>query len=250
MQTPPDAGHVPPPVATWTLLLAVKVALIGPVFPLVASSQPANSNELVAPAENVMPVAGTTGAVPAPPAVAPAVPNPIMTLPPALSIEAIPTLPGFGVVGLDGPGVTKSSVPLMSRIPAAALGCVWLFVIGAPKLTVKTDTPGLIGDEAPPDGFAFVQVMRTLPPPGRSAIPLVPEAPTSVRPISDALVVTPGSAGTAPIALPLEEMAHVTTCALAGLTSVNKRPRNVSGNNNRLITRILLILKSADAQPH
>src|SRR6516164_5977998 len=107
--------------------------------------------------------------------------------------------------------------------------------MGAPRLTVNTATPGFTGVEAPPAGFAFVQVMRTLPPPGMSAIPLLPEAPVSVSPASEALVVTPGNAGTPPIAAPVDEIAHVTTCAVAGLTSVNKRPRD-TGKNNRLIT--------------
>src|SRR5262249_43946607 len=72
-----------------------------------------------------------------------------------------------------------------------------------------------------------------------SAIPLLPEAPTSVWPASEALVVTPGNAGTPPIAAPVDEIAHVTPCAFAGFTSVNKRPRNIIGTNKRLITRIL-----------
>jgi hypothetical protein len=106
-------------------------------------------------------------------------------------------------------------------------------------VTVNIATPGFTAVEAPPDGFAFVQVIRTLPPPGMSAIPVLPDAPTSVWPASEALVVTPGNAGTPPIAAPVDEIAHVTTCAFAGFTSVNKRPRNIIGTNNRLITRIL-----------
>jgi hypothetical protein len=62
----------------------------------------------------------------------------------------------------------------MTRIPAAVLGKVWSFVMGTAKLTVKKAAPGFTA--APP----FVQEIRTLPPPGTSAIPWLPEAPTSV----------------------------------------------------------------------
>src|SRR5215470_18761021 len=106
--------------------------------------------------------------------------------------------------------------------------------MGTPKFTVNTITPGLAGALV-----VFVQLIRTLPPPGMSAIPLLPDAPTSVSPASEALVVTPGNAGTPPIAAPVDEIAHVTPCAFAGFTSVNKRPRNIIGTNNRFITRIL-----------
>src|SRR5262245_5575942 len=122
----------------------------------------------------------------------------------------------------------KSPVPLIRRIPAAVLGCVWLLVIGTPKLTVRTITPGFTAA-----GLEFVHEIRTLPPPGTSATPWTPEAPTSVRPVSDAFGVTPGSAGTAPIAPPVEEMAH-TTCAFDGLASVNTRPKNIVGTNTCL----------------
>ena len=51
--------------------------------------------------------------------------------------------------------------------------------MAAPKLTVSTTTPGFTADGGP-EGFVFVHEMRTLPPPGVSAMPLAPAAPTSV----------------------------------------------------------------------
>src|SRR5438105_4704397 len=44
-------------------------------------------------------------------------------------------------------------------------------------------------------------------------------------------MVIPGSAGTRPIAPPVEEMAHVTACAFDGLANVNIRPKNTVGAN-------------------
>src|SRR5438128_2731384 len=96
-------------------------------------------------------------------------------------------------------------------------------------------TPGLIG--AP---VGFEHEMRTRPPPGISAIPFGPEAPASVLPESEALFVTPGNTGAAPITVPVAVIEHVTPCALAGLASVNRRVKNIEGTNKRLITRILL----------
>jgi hypothetical protein len=116
--------QVPAPDATPTLPVDVKVAVIGPDFPFVASSQPANSNVLVVLGENVIPVEGTTGATVLLPTVEPGVPKPIAICPFELLIAAIPTLPGFASVGPKGPGVKKSPVPLISRMPAAVFGCV------------------------------------------------------------------------------------------------------------------------------
>jgi hypothetical protein len=172
---PAPAVQLPANGTTLTPPLDVNVALIGPDFPFVESSQPANSNVLVELGANVMPVVGTTGGIVLLPTVAPGVPKPMTICPAALLIPAIPTLPGFDPVGPIAPGVTKSPVPLMSRIPAAVTGCVWLLVMGAPKPTVSTTTPGFAAAV-----FVFVQEMRTLPPPGISATPLTPEAPTSV----------------------------------------------------------------------
>src|SRR5205085_11174846 len=141
----------PVPPATPMPLLAVKVALIEPVFPVVESNQPANSKVLVVPV-NVMPPVGTTGATAALPTVEPGVPKPITIFPAALSISAMPMFPGFAAVGPAGPGATKLLVPLISRIPTAVPGWLWLLVIGAPKLTVNITTPGFTAA-----GFVFVQ---------------------------------------------------------------------------------------------
>src|ERR1051326_5415400 len=100
----------------------IRVALIGLERPVVESSQPANSNVLVVLGVNITPFAGITGATASLPAVEPGVPSPIMIWPVLLLIPAIPMLPGFAAVGLNGPGAMNAPVPLMSRMPAAVLG--------------------------------------------------------------------------------------------------------------------------------
>src|SRR5262249_43536137 len=86
VHAPAEAAQLVVLPATWIPALDVNVALIAPAFPFVESNQPANSNELVRPAVNGMPVLGIIAGTVLLPAVAPEVPKPMTIWPAELLI--------------------------------------------------------------------------------------------------------------------------------------------------------------------
>lgn len=138
----------------------VKAALIAPVFPLTEASTPRISKLLVEPAVNVIPVVGVPVGVPKPITSVPLlfVRALMLTLPPAQ-----PTPP------------VKSPVQLARRIPVVADGKpAVVLVIGVPKVTDSTATPGSVAEPAVPE---LIQVTLMDPPPGVGGDALNP--PTS-----------------------------------------------------------------------